>query len=206
MSQDTTTKPGGGGGFGSAAPGSATAIIKAVVDEVVSLYTDGETVNLVTDLYRRLRIVSAAFDSLLDADKTATVNPESANRDSSPQQIAAEDDTAAGTYNYPSDDGLEVGDRDQLGWIMKLDDVTSVAFQVSEDGTNWVDVTDMVIDETTGAGSAGYAAAHYTSAAAVDTFFACSYSGRLLHRYCRWRVVYPDNTNEFDCELMQRAL
>ncbi len=171
-----------------------------VVDAVPSVFADGTLVRLITDTERYLRTISKAHDTLLAADLTATVNPESANRDAAPQVICNETDLAA-SANFPSDAGIEIGDRDFLSFTLSLNDVTSVAFEVSNEGTNWADETESVVAE----GASGHAKAYFTSAAGVTTLFAC-YWPRCGFRYVRCAVVIPNATNVIYIDLIQRAL
>lgn len=177
--------------------------IGAVADQVPSSVADGDMVHLITDLERYLRTVDKSYDALIDALKVAVTNTIATDHDEAPQSIADETNAAAATVNYPSDSGIEIGNRSFLSWTMRLNDITSVAFQVSNDGTVWIDASKQPVDAAQGTN--GHAATHYTSAAGVNTDFACDWE-RCGYRYIRWQVVTPNATNAFEILLMQRAL
>lgn len=180
--------------------GSFPVKVGAVIRNVLIGLTDGRTNSLLVDLLGRLHTRSAAFDELLDADKEARVNPESSNHDAAAQIICDETNLAA-SANFPSNDGIEIGDRDFLSFTLSLNDVTSVAFEVSNEGTNWYDGTKNVVVD----GTSGHLATYFTSAAGVTTLFACDWQ-RCGFRYIRCAVTIPNATNVIYIDLIQRAL
>ncbi|MFA4974537.1 MAG: hypothetical protein WC683_18170 [bacterium] len=127
--------------------------IGAVVDQVVAAATDADMVHLVTDLYRRLRVVSAAYDDVAAADRVSA-NTTADDRDESAQVWANETLAAADAVYYPSSSGYEIGNRPWLTIQIGIRDGT-LTFQSSNEGTNWTDVTKMVVDR--GQGGGGYA-------------------------------------------------
>lgn len=198
------TGPTGGGGVGvGGAPGVINQIW-AVVDEVLSAVADGTVVPLVTDTYRRLWVRTAGYDSLTDTIK-GSVNTMADDRDEAAQVIADETGEAVATINYPSDNGIEIGNRPFLSWVMRCNDVTSVAFEVSNDRVEWADGTGgpVLVDDADGQN--GHTSTDFTSAAGVDTVFALDWE-KCGFRYIRWAVTYPNVTNEFECTLIQRAV
>jgi hypothetical protein len=183
---------------GEPASGSHPLKIGAVADEVPSAVADSEVVHLITDLERFLRVVSKAHDVLVAADLVACVNPDSANRDAAPQIICDETNLAA-TANFPSDTGLEIGDRPGLALLLSLEDVTSVGFYVSNDRLIWHNATAQVMAD----GALGRAPAYFTSGAGVTTVFSCTWD--CGHLYLRLLVTVPNATNTIYIDLIQRA-
>lgn len=175
-----------------------------VVDEVLALRADGDLVNLLLDTSGRLHVRPAGYDSLTDTVK-GTVNTTADDRDEAAQVIADETNAAAVTTNFPSDNGIEIGNRSFLSWIMRLNDVTSVAFEVSNDRVIWADGTGGPVLVAAGDGLNGHIATDFTSAAGVDTDFALDWE-RCGYRYIRFAVTPPNATNEFSISMMQRAL
>jgi hypothetical protein len=186
------------------AASDATAPVKigAVADQVPSSVSDDDQVHLITDLERFLRIVSKAYDSLTASDKVSVQNTIASDRDEAAQTIADVTDVAAATVNYPSDAGIEIGNRDLLAFLITIQDVTSVTFEVSNDGTIWADYTGSVIDD--GSGANGNAPAFWTSAAGVTTDFAATLD-RCRFRYLRLGVLFPNNTNGAEITLIAGA-
>jgi hypothetical protein len=186
------------------AAADASAPVKggAVADEVPSSAADGDLVHLITDLERYLRVVSKAYDSLTGQD-LVSANTAADDRDESAQVLADVSDAAADTYYYPSSAGVEIGNRTFLSFILAIEDVTSVAFEVSNDGTAWVDGTKSVVDAAEGAN--GYAAAHFTEPDTATVYFAADWE-RCGYRYIRCAVVVPDGTNECEITLFQRSM
>lgn len=176
--------------------------VGAVADQVPSTVADDDLVHLITDLERYLRIVSKSFDTLTASDKVAVQNTIASDRDYAAQTIANVSNQAAVKTNYPSDAGLEIGNRDFISAILSLEDVTSVTTEVSNDGTNWVDCSASPVDAATGLN--GYAAAHWTSAAGVTTHFAADWE-KCGYRYIRWGVTPPNATNTILITVIARA-
>lgn len=185
----------------------STAPVKggAVADQVPTSVANDDMVHLITDLERYLRIVSRAYDSLTDSDKVVVQNTIASDRDESAQSIADVVNQAAGTTNYPSDDGVEIGNRDFLSMIYSLNDVTSVAIEGSNDRATWVPITGGATRVADGVSASGTTAATYTSGAGVDTDFAL-YWEKFGWRYIRWSVAVPNNTNTIEITLFQRAI
>jgi len=75
-----------------------------VADAVLSLVADGDMVHFVTDLYRRLWVVIAGYDSGSNANRTYEVSP--LNLQVLEESLVDTTNVAVGTPNYPSDDGL----------------------------------------------------------------------------------------------------
>ncbi|MFA4974820.1 MAG: hypothetical protein WC683_19640 [bacterium] len=127
--------------------------IGAVVDQVVVAASDADMVHLITDLYRRLRVVSAAYDDVAAADRVSA-NTTADDRDESAQVWANETLAAVTPVYYPSSSGQEIGNRPWLTIQIGIRDGT-LTFESSNDGTAWTDVTRMVVDR--GQGGGGYA-------------------------------------------------
>jgi hypothetical protein len=140
--------------------------IGAVVDQVVVAASDADMVHLITDLYRRLRVVSAAYDDVAAADRVSA-NTTADDRDESAQVWANETLAAVTEVYYPSSAGAEIGNRPWLTIQIGIRDGT-LTFQSSNDGTTWTDVTKMVVDR--GQGGGGYASWVDTADAAVVTY------------------------------------
>jgi len=171
----------------------------AVADETVSAVSDGDLVHFVTDIYRRLRVVSAAYDSTAESDKVSVENTEAADHDEKETEVADATNQNTGTTNYPSDDGLEVGDRANLSFVLTLLDVTSVAFQCSNDRSVWVDQTEDVMES----GAMLHDKTYFT-AAGEATYYAPKWS--CGWRYFRCAVAVPNATNTVKISVYQRAL
>lgn len=184
------------------APSTSTEPVKigAVADEVESLVADDDMVHLITDLYRRLRVVSAAFDTLTESDKVSVQNTIASDRDTSAQTIADESDAADPSY-YPSSDGLEIGNRDRMNFICSIEG-GDLSFEASNDGSTWVDVSKTMVDDEQG--TSGYDSTHYTSASGTTTDFAVSVFA-LGYRYIRLKWEPSDATSTIEVTLMQRA-
>jgi len=174
--------------------------VGAVIRNVLVAVTDGRINNLLVDLLGRLHVRSAAFDELVDADKEACVNPDSANHDAAAQIVCDETNLAA-SADFPSSAGIEVGDRDLLSFMLSLNDVTSVAFEISNDGVIWDDGTENVVAR----GASGRLATYFTSAAGVTTIFSCDWE-KCGFRYIRCEVTVPNATNVIYIDLIQRAI
>lgn len=182
-----------------AATSTAPLKIGAVADDVVSTVADADMVHLVTDLYRRLRTISAAFDTLTESDKVSVQNTIASDRDYTAQELADVTDQDTGTSNYPSDDGIEVGNRPQLFFALTLLDVTSVAFQCSNDRSIWIDQTEDVVES----GAALHAKTYFT-AAGEATYYAPRWT--CGWRYVRCAVAVPNGTNTVAIDMIARAL
>lgn len=191
---------------GAAASSSYPVKIGAIVDEVLSTLTDGNITSLLTDTVGALWVRTRGYDSLLDAIKVAVQNTIADDRDEDPQTIADVTDLATtGTQvNYPSDDGIEIGNRDFLSMVYRLNDVTSVAIDVSNDRTIWVPATGGATRVGDGVNAAGNASTIFTSAAGTDTDFALDWE-KCGYKYVRWGVEVPNATNSFEITLYQRA-
>jgi len=173
----------------------------AVADQVPSSVTDGDLVHLIADLERYLRIRDKAYDALTASNKVAVQNTIASDRDTAAQVLCDVSNIAAATVNYPSDAGVEIGNRTFLSFILSLNDITSVAFEVSNDGTTWVDASEPLVDDSTGQN--GYAATHWTAGVGNVDFGAdwekCGF------RYIRLAVTFPNNTNTAEITLIARA-
>jgi hypothetical protein len=72
--------------------------IGAVADDVVSAVADDDAVHLITDLYRRLRVIDATYDSLQDAN--AIVSRNGPEQHYEYETLLDEDNIAQATYYY----------------------------------------------------------------------------------------------------------
>ena len=159
----------------------------AVADEIESAVADDDQVHLITDLYRRLKIVSAAYDSLTESDSVTNLNTTATDMDTTHQIDADVTDVAVATYIYPSAAGRNYGTRNKRTWTLVLDEVTSCALYESDDDfATEVDVTASLVDRALG--TFGHAAAHFTATGAAVTFKVQMDQPSASKAY-RWKVV-----------------
>lgn len=192
---------GGDAADDAASTASNPAKVGAVADEVISAVADDDMVHLITDLYRRLRIVSASFDTLTESDKVSNLNLISTDYDNVAQSWADETNVAAGSQYYPSSAGHEIGTRTNLGIVFGIAN-GSIDAEVSNDGTNWVTATKTLFDVAQG--SAGYDNTHYVEAAGSTTYFAVSWE-KIEFRYIRFEFVRTNATNTVIIDAVTRA-
>lgn len=159
--------------------------IGAVADEVLSAVADGDMAHLITDLYRRLQVVTAGYSTLLDAVRVSVLNTIADDRDPDFQTWADETDLGADTYYYPSSAGHEIGNRDNLGLQVELDNGTFTV-EVSNDGSVWVDGTANLVDCATGTNGVGS-----YGGAAVTANYGLSWE-KCEFKYIRVKWIVPD--------------
>lgn len=108
------------------------------VRAVLSAYTDGDRATVLSDLYGRLRVVTAAFDAVDDAIRTSITNTESSKR--SYNVVVDVTNGADGTYDYY----LNLDDMGSLSMRYAIDGGTAGAFaglvitfwaSIQDDGT-----------------------------------------------------------------------
>lgn len=184
-----------------AASASNPVKLGAVADQVPSAVVDARFVNLITDLERYLRVASKAYDPLVAADLVSVQNTIASDRD--PSVVIVNAGAIAASASLPSTAGIEIGNRNFLAVILQLEDVTSVAWEVSNDGVIWSDASGSPVDNLTGVN--GYAAGYWTSAAGVTTVFAADWE-KIRFRFLRFTVTVPNATNNVTIHIVSGAI
>ena len=136
---------------------------------------------------------------MTESDKVSVQNTIASDRDEDPVTVASATNESAGTSYFPSSSGQLVGNRPNLSFVLSITDVTSVAFEVSNDQSTWVDQTEDVIET----GSNGHAKTYFTAGGTAVNFapkWTCGW------KYFRLAVVYPDATNVIAADVIARAI
>jgi hypothetical protein len=133
--------------------------------------------------------VTAGYSTLLDAIRVSVLNTIADDRDPDYQTWVDETNLGANTYYYPSSNGHEIGNRDNLGFQVELDNGTW-SVEVSNDRTVWIDGTANLVDCATGTnGVASY------GGAAVTNNYGLSWE-KCEFQYIRVKWVVPDATGD----------
>uniref|UniRef100_A0A6M3J8X5 Uncharacterized protein n=1 Tax=viral metagenome TaxID=1070528 RepID=A0A6M3J8X5_9ZZZZ len=112
--------------------------------------------------------------------------------------IADDTNHVAATVYYPDSGGVSLDERSFFLLGITADDCT-VSVEVSMDGTYWVDITDLAVEDIESGGLGG----PVVFAAATSVIWIAWVMPAEL---ARLKVVYPDATNQFSATISRRSL
>ena len=147
----------------------------------------------VTDLERFIRVVDKAHDVTTVSQKVFNQNLDSSNHDPTSTALYSQTNLSGPATHYaPSAAGQAFGDRNKVGWIVGIRDV-DFDLEVSNDGTNWENVTASLVDNATTL--SGYDNTYFTEPDVATVYFAVSYLNNCGFRLYRFVFTTGDATN-----------